>query len=51
LKEDETLMAGGYLYLSFNRQWSKLCKLLQADANDAKVKKKFKIFDSDRIYF
>jgi hypothetical protein len=47
LNEDGTLMAGGYLYFSFHQQ---LCTLLQADANDAKMKKICKVFDTAPSY-
>ncbi len=45
LNEDGTLVAGGYLYFNFHQQRSKLCTLLQADVNDAEMKK-CNIFDS-----
>ncbi len=50
LNEDGTLVAGGYLNFSFHQQWSKLCTLLQADVNDAEMKKKCKIFDNAPSY-
>jgi hypothetical protein len=34
-KGDGTPVLGGSLYFSFHPKWSKLCTLLQTDANDA----------------
>jgi hypothetical protein len=40
MKEERTLVAGDTNYFSFHQNWSKLCTLLQNDANDAELKKK-----------
>jgi hypothetical protein len=38
-----TSLHGGSLFFSFHLKWSKLGTLLQTDANEADMKKKFKI--------
>jgi hypothetical protein len=36
---------GGILQFSFHQKWSKLGTLLQTDANETEINKKFNIFD------
>ena len=40
----------GSLYFSFHQKWSKLDTLVNKDAKEAEMKKKFKIFDSAPSY-
>jgi hypothetical protein len=44
MKENGTLVAGGYLCLSFYQKWSKLCTLLQTDPKEAEMKKNIQFF-------
>jgi hypothetical protein len=41
-----TSLHAGSLYFSFHQKWCKLGTLLQTDASEAEMSKKFQIFDS-----
>jgi hypothetical protein len=41
-----TPLHGESLYFSFRQKWSKLCILLQKNANETEIKEKLKEFDS-----
>jgi hypothetical protein len=41
-----TPLHGESLYFSFRQKWSKLCILLQKNANEAEIKEKLKEFDN-----
>jgi hypothetical protein len=41
-----TSLHGESLYFNFRQKWSKLCILLQKNANEAEIKEKFKEFDN-----
>jgi hypothetical protein len=47
---NNSLLHGWSLYFSFHKKWSKLGTLLQIDANEAEIKKKFKNVDSAPRY-
>jgi hypothetical protein len=50
MKGRRSLLHGGSSYFSFHQKWSKLGILVQKDAKEAEMKKKFKKFDSAPSY-